>query len=74
MNELINMAATQGIWTLLSCTLIVYILKKQEARDLVQDEREKKYQSIIEKLTEKLDILDSLDNLTKEIKEVLNNK
>lgn len=69
MENLINVAATQGIWTVLSCTLIVYILKKQEHRDSIQDEREKKYQNIIESLTQKLSVLDSLNNDIKEIKE-----
>jgi len=67
-----NIAATQGIWTLLSCTLIVYILKKQEARDIIQGKREKKYQEIIENLTEKLNILNSLDVSIQDIKEILN--
>lgn len=69
MDELIKSASTQGIWTLLSCTLIVYILKKQEARDRMQDEREEKYQDIIETLTAKLSILDSLNTSIQEIKD-----
>lgn len=40
-DDLIKVAMTQGIWTLLSCVLIVYILKAQETRDLKQEEREK---------------------------------
>lgn len=70
MDELINIASTQGIWTLLSCTLIVYILKKQESRDSIQDEREEKYQAIIETLTQKLSVLDSLNE---DIKVIINN-
>ncbi len=71
MDELISAAAAQGIWVLLSCTLIVYILKKQESRDKVQDEREQKYQDIIETLTSKLSILDSLNKSIQEIKDSL---
>lgn len=71
MDELIKAATAQGIWTLLSCTLIVYILKKQEARDRMQDEREQKYQDIIETLTAKLSILNSLNTSIQEIKDEL---
>lgn len=71
MDELIKSATAQGIWTLLSCTLIVYILKKQETRDRMQDEREQKYQYIIETLTAKLSILDSLNTSIQEIKDEL---
>lgn len=61
-NELIKLAATQGIWAALSLVLIFYILKNQEKRDNIQEEREKKYQNIIDKLTEKLEILDNISN------------
>ena len=71
MDELLNAATAQGIWALLSCTLIVYILKKQESRDHMQDEREQKYQDIIETLTSKLSILDSLNTSIQEIKDEL---
>ncbi|NFT06956.1 UviB-like protein, partial [Clostridium botulinum] len=52
-DQLIKIATTQGVWTMLGCVLIVYILKAQENRDLRQEEREKKYQDIIKQLTEK---------------------
>lgn len=68
MDELIKNAAAQGIWALLSCVLIVYILKAQEARDLKQEEREKNYQEIIKELTEKLNLLDSINSTINEIK------
>lgn len=71
MDELLKAATAQGIWALLSCTLIVYILKKQESRDNMQDEREQKYQDIIETLTSKLSILDSLNTSIQEIKDEL---
>lgn len=59
-NELIKMAATQGIWAALSLVLIFYILKNQEKRDAIQEEREKKYQNIIDQLTSKLEVLDHI--------------
>lgn len=60
--KIIELASSQGIWTVLTVALIFYILKNQEKRDLRQEERESKYQNIITNLTEKL-------NLVEEIKE-----
>ncbi|WP_271809090.1 BhlA/UviB family holin-like peptide [Clostridium beijerinckii] len=71
-NDLIKVAMTQGIWTLLSCVLIVYILKAQETRDLKQEEREKNYQEIIRELTDKLNLLDSMNSTLNEIKIKIN--
>lgn len=72
MDELIKLATTQGVWAVLSCLLIVYILKKQEERDLNQEEREKKYQNIIQELIVKFNVIDSVDLNIKEIKNTLN--
>ncbi|KFX54044.1 UviB-like protein [Clostridium botulinum] len=71
-DELIKIATTQGIWTILSCVLIIYILKAQETRDLKQEEREKNYQDIIKQLTEKLNTLDSINSTINEIKNKIN--
>lgn len=49
--KLIEIASAQGIWALLAIILIFYILKAQEKRDLKQEQREEKYQSIIAELT-----------------------
>ncbi|AIY80214.1 UviB-like protein [Clostridium botulinum] len=67
-DQLIKIATTQGVWTMLSCVLIVYILKAQENRDLRQEEREKNYQDIIKQLTEKLNTLDSISSTINEIR------
>ncbi|PSM56680.1 UviB-like protein [Clostridium diolis] len=72
MNELIKNAATQGIWAALSCVLIVYILKAQETRDSKQEEREENYQEIIRELTDKLNLLDSINLTINEIKNKIN--
>ncbi|WP_077861660.1 BhlA/UviB family holin-like peptide [Clostridium sp. BL-8] len=72
MDELIKTAATQGIWVMLSCVLIVYILKAQETRDLKQEEREKNYQEIIKQLTDRLNTLDSINSTINEIKNKIN--
>ncbi|BCZ49295.1 phage-like protein [Clostridium gelidum] len=71
-DQLINIATTQGIWAILSCVLIVYILKAQETRDSKQEEREINYQDIIKQLTEKLNTLDSINSAITEIKNKFN--
>lgn len=72
MDELIKTATAQGIWVMLSCVLIVYILKAQETRDLKQEEREKNYQEIIKQLTNKLNTLDTINSTINEIKNKIN--
>jgi peptidoglycan hydrolase CwlO-like protein len=71
-DELVKVATTQGIWAILSCVLIVYILKAQETRDLKQEEREKNYQDIIKQLSEKLNVIDSINSNIQEIKNKIN--
>lgn len=61
-SEIIKLASTQGIWTVLSVVLLFYIIRNQEKRDQKQDEREAKYQDLLQKLTEQL-------NMVKEMKE-----
>lgn len=70
-STIIDAALTQSIWAGLSIALIFYILKKQDARDKTQSERETKYQYIIENLTDKLDILDELKDTVDEIGDLL---
>lgn len=72
MDNLIQLATTQGIWALLSCILIIYILKAQETRDLKQEEREQNYQEIIKQLTTKLNTLDLINSTINEIKNKFN--
>lgn len=55
-SEVIKIAATQGVWAVLSIVLIFYILKQQQTRDSNQDNREQNYQTIISQLTQTLDI------------------
>ena len=68
-NEIMKIAASQGIWAALSIVLILYILKAQEKRDLKQEEREEKYQTIISNLSEKFSIMEKVKNDVKEIKD-----
>lgn len=67
-DAILEAALTQSIWAALSIILIFYILKKQEARDKIQAEREDKYQAIISDLTEKLHLLDDLKEDVEDIK------
>jgi len=68
-NEILKAALSQGIWAVLSIFLLFYILKAQEKRDIKQEEREKNYQDIITKLTEKFDIVDEVKKDVEDIKQ-----
>ncbi|UZQ49121.1 BhlA/UviB family holin-like peptide [Clostridium kluyveri] len=68
-NEIFKMAINQGIWAALFVVLLFYVLKEQEKRDKKSEEREKNYQEIISKLTDKLSILDNVSEDVKEIKD-----
>ncbi|MBN3409662.1 hypothetical protein CJF15_11115 [Clostridium botulinum] len=74
-NEILKSALSQGIWAVLSVFLLFYILKAQEKRDQKQDEREKNYQEIISKITDKLAIVEVVKKDVEDIKQyVINNK
>ncbi|WP_286911003.1 BhlA/UviB family holin-like peptide [Clostridium sp. UBA1652] len=68
--QILKLASTQGIWAVLSFILIYYIVKTQEKRDIRQEERETNYQDIINKLTDKLNILDDIQENIKDIKNI----
>ncbi|WP_346874134.1 BhlA/UviB family holin-like peptide [Clostridium sp. UBA5988] len=73
--EILTAALSQGIWAVLSIFLLFYILKAQEKRDMKQEEREKNYQDIIAKLTDKFDIVDEVKKDVEDIKQyVMKNK
>lgn len=67
--KIIEIASTQGIWAILTVTLIFYILKNQEKRDLKQEERETKYQEIISSLSDKLNLIEDVKKDVEDIKE-----
>lgn len=71
---LLKLASTQGIWAALSVVLIFYILRAQEKRDVKQEEREKNYQDIISKLTDRFNIVDNIKQDVEDIKDYLLNK
>ena len=70
----LNVAVSQGIWAVLAVFLLIYIVKSNEQRDTKQEEREKNYQTVIESLTEKFQILNQVQSDLKEIKDNLFNK
>ena len=69
-----NVAVSQGIWAVLAVFLLIYIVKSNEQMDTKQEEREKNYQTVIESLTEKFQILNQVQSDLKEIKDNLFNK
>jgi len=70
-NEMIKLAMSQGIWAVMSVSLLFYILKNQEKRDEKQEEREKNYQEIISKITDKLSIIEDVKKDVEDIKQML---
>ena len=69
--NLITLAAEEGIGVLLSIALLMYILKKQEKRDSAQAEREKRYQTLLMELSEKFEIVSSIKDNVLEIREII---
>ena len=64
--KIIEIAAKESIWVVLTVALIFYILRSQEKRDLRQEEREVKYQNIISNLSDKLNSIEDIkDNICK---------
>lgn len=61
-NELIKMAASQGLYATLFVALLLYVLKTNA-------EREKQYQSTINKLADKFDVVEDIQKDVSEIKE-----
>lgn len=72
--RIIELASSQGIWTVLTVALIFYILKNQEKRDLKQEEREIKYQSIISNLTDKFNLIEDVKKDVEELKNFIFDK
>lgn len=74
-NELLKGAMSYGIFAILFCYLLLYVLKTQEKRDEKSQIREEKYQEIIsenqtilEELTQKFKIIEDVKEDVKEIK------
>ncbi len=61
---LINAAASQGVWTIMSIFLLFYVLKTTEKREL-------KYQNTIEKLADKFGVVEGIKKDVEDIKELM---
>ncbi len=74
-NEMMKLAMSQGIWAVISVCLLFYILKNQEKRDEKQEEREKNYQDIISKMSDKLIIVEDIKKDVGDVKDyIIKNK
>jgi hypothetical protein len=69
--QLLTLATEQGIWAFLCMALLIYILKKQEERDDAQEERERKYQDLLTQLSQKFNIVTSIQEDVSSIKKQL---
>ena len=69
--QLLSLATEQGIWAFLCMALLIYILKKQEERDDAQEERERKYQELLTQLSQKFNIVTSIQEDVSSIKKQL---
>lgn len=65
-SEVLQLAASQGLWAILFVCLLFYVLKENS-------KREQSFQDIILALTEKLDMLESIKEDLEEIKDNLQN-
>jgi len=72
MDDLLKIASSQGIWAALSVTLIYYVLKTQEKKDSIQNEKEQKYQDMINKLTDEFSALKDIQKDIFDIKNHIN--
>ena len=72
---MVKLAMSQGIWEVVSVSLLFYILKNQERRDEKQEEREKNYQDIISKMSDKLIIVEDIKKDVGDVKDyIIKNK
>ena len=65
MDEIMKVALGQGLGYAMFFFLFIYVLKKQETRDLKSEAREAKYQQIIGELTNTVNV--KLDRLIEKI-------
>ena len=69
MDKLLESALSQGLGYAMFVFLFLWVLKKQEQRDKKSEEREEKYQGIIQELTSKFNIIEDIKTDVKEIKQ-----
>lgn len=69
-NELIELISSQGITVFFSVAMLFYIMKSQEKRDEMQNDREKNYRLLFEELTTKFNVINEIQ---KDVAKILNN-
>ncbi|KPI56897.1 hypothetical protein IM33_03515 [Clostridioides difficile] len=69
-NEILKLASTQGIWSVLSVFLIFYIIKTQKIFAERQNNRENNYQILIRDLTDRLKVTEKIYKEIKNIKKI----
>ncbi len=72
-SEIIRLASTQGIWTVLSVVLLFYIIRGHERKDQKQEEREAIYQDLLQKLIEHFNMIQCIEQDISDIKKYLTN-
>ncbi|MGP1589843.1 MAG: BhlA/UviB family holin-like peptide [Oribacterium sp.] len=60
-NLLVNVLESQGIWTVLFVFLLLYLIRKNDSMDEMQERRDKEYQWLLRELTEKLRLIESIE-------------
>lgn len=69
LDELLRIASTQGLWATLAVVLIFYNLRNQEKHDKRQNERECRYQDLINRLAYQMNEMQEIKHLIEETKE-----
>lgn len=70
MDELIKLAAQNGIWTLMSVFLLIYTLRQNENREKGYQKTIQENQSIIQKLSDTVNI--KITGLEEDVQEIKN--
>lgn len=70
MDELIKLAAQNGIWTLMSVFLLIYTLRQNESREKGYQKTIQENQSIIQKLSDTVNI--KITGLEEDVQEIKN--
>ena len=58
---LIQAIQSQSIWAILFVFLLLYTIKKNDSLDELQNAREKEYQKLVSQLTEKLSVINTIN-------------
>lgn len=66
--EIIEAMSTHGLGAILSVALVFYVIKNQEHRDEMQNEREKNYQQLLSELSQKFEVVKEIQKSVDELK------